>query len=146
MQKASEIKITANEKGVEALYLHTWLAALFRWEVLKKEDAVTLYKTKGGELSVSHIPSNDPCIQEIEVTNEQEGTHYQLTLQKGGNVRVLFSDRELCSLPVYDRLLLTKEEEALTREFFYPSSQIHYLLMLQKTMISKSIDGAQGTS
>jgi glucose-6-phosphate dehydrogenase assembly protein OpcA len=132
LKEASEIKITAHEDGVEALYLHTWLAALFKWEVQKKEDHITLYKTNRGELAVIHIPNKELCIQEMEVSQQTEGTHYQLTLEKGGNVRVLFSDREQCNLPVFDRLLLTKEEDALTREFFYPSSQLHYLLMLQK--------------
>jgi glucose-6-phosphate dehydrogenase assembly protein OpcA len=128
LKTATEIKITAHENSVEGLYLYTWLSALFDWKQIDK----THYQTEKGELKITIASSVKPGIQEIEISNTHEGTHFQLTLEKGGNVRVLFSDQERCSLPVYDRLLLTKEEEALTREFFYPSSQTHYLLMLQR--------------
>lgn len=132
LQGATKIKIQAEESGVEALYLHTWLAALFHWETLSSQGGNALYTTPSGELEVVHIPVETPSIQEIEITNDQDGAHYQLTHVKGGNVRVLFSDRVRCGLPVYDRLTLTDEADALRREFFYPSSKLHYLLMLQK--------------
>lgn len=116
---------------IEAAYLQAWIASRLGWK-LKSFLTYSNGKEKV-KIHIEGVKEKLPpgAIVELEITSKETGGHFHFKREAETNrVKVQFSDKEKCYLPIYSFLTGVTEGKEIINEIFYPSSKEHFCTAL----------------